>query len=357
MINNNMNFYDIIESFAAKASTAKASTAKAPTTSTAKAPTTSTAKAPITSTAKAPTTSTAKSPTTSTAKSPTTSTAKSPTTSTVSASKSRSISSATSASKPVASSSLMSGVQKLTTVAAGSIVLDSIVDDLIDKEDRIYGCRRSGETIEQLQQLIQPQTVTKAVTPVTPVTNTQGKNICDRVEDKGLEFRKPYLFMLKPPNDIMNINEYNYRLISNIFLNNDNLNKDNKRYLYLFGLFPCKYIPSAYIPLNRKKLLENTKRLDVKSDTISSIFHNEQQFNKHFQNKVKQFMNKNTIYNNLNLSVFGIILIIYWSLVLLFLNYVMLYYLRSSFNNILATILLILLLFSIIWKMIYTVQN
>jgi hypothetical protein len=215
-----------------------------------------------------------------------------------------------------------------------------------------------GETIEQLQQLIQPQSVTTLpVSAVTPVTNTQGKNSCDRVEDKGLEFRKPYLFMLKPPNDIMNINEYNYRLISNIFLNNDNLNKDNKRYLYIFGLFPCKYIPSAYIPLNRKKLLENTKRLDVKSDTISSIFLNEQQFNKHFQNKVKQFMNKNTIYNNLNLSVFGIILIIYWSLVLLFLNYVMLYYLRSSFNNILATILLILLLFSIIWKMIYTVQN
>ena len=216
-----------------------------------------------------------------------------------------------------------------------------------------------GETTEQLQQLIQRRSAqTLPVSAAaTPVTNTQGKNICDRVEDKGLEFRKPYLFMLKPPNDIMNINEYNYRLISNVFLNNDNLNKDNKRYLYIFGLFPCKYIPSAYIPLNRKKLLENTKRLDVKSDTIRSIFLNEQQFNKHFQNKIKQFMNKNTIYNNLNLSVFGIILIIYWSLVLLFLNYVMLYYLRSSFNNILATILLILLLFSIIWKMIYTVQN
>ena len=248
----------------------------------------------------------------------------------------------------------MSGVQKLTTVAAGSIVLDNIVDELIDKEDGIYDDRRLGETTEQLQQRIQRRSaqtlpVSVAATPVT--------NICYRVEDKGLEFRKPYLFMLKPPNDIMNINEYNYRLISNVFLNNDNLNKDNKRYLYIFGLFPCKYIPSAYIPLNRKKLLENTKRLDVKSDTIRSIFLNEQQFNKHFQNKVKQFMNKNTIYNNLNLSVFGIILIIYWSLVLLFLNYVMLYYLRSSFNNILATILLILLLFSIIWKMIYTVQN
>ena len=163
--------------------------------------------------------------------------------------------------------------------------------------------------------------------------------------------------MLKPPNDIMNNNEYNYRLISNIFLNNDNLNTNNKRYLYIFGLFPCKYIPSAYIPLNRKKLLENTKRLDVKSDTVTTVFRNEAQFTKQFHNKIKQFMTKNTIYNNLNLSVFGIILIIYWSLVLLILNYLMLYYYRTFFNNILAAILFILLLFSIIWKMIYTVQN
>jgi len=252
----------------------------------------------------------------------------------------------------------MSGAQKLTTVAAGSIVLDNIVDELID-EKGLFNGRRSGETIEQLHQLIQPQTVTvkPSATTVTPQVPTQDKDNCDRIEDMGLEFRKPYLFMLKPTNDIMNNNEYNYRLICNVFLNNDNLNKDNKRYLYIFGLFPCKYIPSAYIPLNRKKLLENTNRLDVKQDIIKSIFRNEAQFNKQFQNKIKQFMNKNTIYNNLNLSVFGIILIIYWSLVLLFLNYLMLYYFRSSFNNILAGILLILLLFSIIWKMIYTVQN
>ena len=339
-----MNFYDIIESFAAKASTAKA-----PATSTAKAPATSTAKAPATSTA------TAKAPATTTAKAPATSTAKAPATAT--ASKSRSVASTTSASKSAVSSSLMSGAQKLTTVAAGSIVLDNIVDELID-EKGLFNGRRSGETIEQLQEPIRSQTVT-----VTPSATTvkpqvlQDKDNCDRIEDMGLEFRKPYLFMLKPTNDIMNNNEYNYRLICNVFLNNDNLNKDNKRYLYIFGLFPCKYIPSAYIPLNRKKLLENTKRLDVKPDIIKSIFQNEVQFNKQFQNKIKQFMNKNTIYNNLNLSVFGIILIIYWSLVLLFLNYLMLYYFRSSFNNILAGILLILLLFSIIWKMIYTVQN
>ena len=334
-----MNFYDIIESFAAKASSKSSSSAKAPATSTAKAPTTSTAKAPATSTAKAPATSTAKAP------------------ATTSASKSRSVASTTSASKSAVSSSLMSGAQKLTTVAAGSIVLDNIVDELID-EKGLFNGRRSGETIEQLQEPIRSQTVT-----VTPSATTvkpqvlQDKDNCDRIEDMGLEFRKPYLFMLKPTNDIMNNNEYNYRLICNVFLNNDNLNKDNKRYLYIFGLFPCKYIPSAYIPLNRKKLLENTNRLDVKPDIIKNIFQNEVQFNKQFQNKIKQFMNKNTIYNNLNLSVFGIILIIYWSLVLLFLNYLMLYYFRSSFNNILAGILLILLLFSIIWKMIYTVQN
>ena len=337
-----MNFYDIIESFAAKASSKSSSSAKAAT------PVTPTKAAtpvtPVTPT-KAVTPATPVTPTK--AVTPVT-----PTT------RSTSSKATTSASKSAVSSSLMSGAQKLTTVAAGSIVLDNIVDELID-EKGLFNGRRSGETIEQLHQLIQPQTVTvkPSATTVTPQV-LQDKDNCDRIEDMGLEFRKPYLFMLKPTNDIMNNNEYNYRLICNVFLNNDNLNKDNKRYLYIFGLFPCKYIPSAYIPLNRKKLLENTKRLvDVKPDIIKNIFQNEVQFNKQFQNKIKQFMNKNTIYNNLNLSVFGIILIIYWSLVLLFLNYLMLYYFRSSFNNILAGILLILLLFSIIWKMIYTVQN
>ena len=324
-----MNFYDIIESFAAKASSKSSSSAKAAT--------------PVTPT-KAVTPATPVTPTK--AVTPVT-----PTT------RSTSAKATTSASKSAVSSSLMSGVQKLTTVAAGSIVLDNIVDELID-EKGLFNGRRSGETIEQLQEPIRSQTVTvtPSATTVTPQV-LQDKDNCDRIEDMGLEFRKPYLFMLKPTNDIMNNNEYNYRLICNVFLNNDNLNKDNKRYLYIFGLFPCKYIPSAYIPLNRKKLLENTNRLDVKPDIIKNIFQNEVQFNKQFQNKIKQFMNKNTIYNNLNLSVFGIILIIYWSLVLLFLNYLMLYYFRSSFNNILAGILLILLLFSIIWKMIYTVQN
>jgi hypothetical protein len=183
------------------------------------------------------------------------------------------------------------------------------------------------------------------------VTGTGSSN-CERPEEGNLEFRNPYLFMLKPSSNDKN-NDYNYRLISNIFLNDDNL-KENKRYLYIFGLLPCKYIPSAYIPLNRKKLLENNNRLDTE---ITDVFQDVKVFNDNFQKKIKQFMNKSAIYNNLNLSTFGIILIIYWSLVLLILNYVVLYYYGSSFNNILATILFILLLFSIIWKMIYTVQN
>ena len=306
-----MNLYNIIESFAAKASSKSSSKSS----SSAKAPATSTAKTPVTTTA----------------------------------SKSRSVASTTKASKSVVSSSS----PQLTAVAAGSIVLenvaDKIIDEIVDQDSILNGNRRSIQSIEQFQRQEQIQ----------PQIKTQSPDVknCDRVEDKNLEFRKPYLFMLKPPNDIMKNNEYNYRLISNIFLNNDNLNTNNKRYLYLFGLFPCKYIPSAYIPLNRKKLLENTKRLDVKDSDITNVFTNKSEFIKQFHNKIKQFTNTNTIYNNLNLSIFGIILIIYWSIVLLFLNYIMLYYYRNYFNNILAAILFILLIFSIVWKMIYTVQN
>ena len=73
--------------------------------------------------------------------------------------------------------------------------------------------------------------------------------------------------------------------------------------------------------------------------------------------KIKQFTSKESIYNNMNISRFAIILIFFWSIILLLFNYILLYYYRSSFNYILAFILFILLLFSIIWKIIYTVQN
>ena len=160
-----MNFYDIIESFAAKASSKSSSKSSS------------------------------------------------------SAKKSKTIKSTISESKPDVSSSLMSGVQNLTTVATvtgGSIVLDNIVDELID-EKGLFNGRRSGETIEQLQEPIRSQTVTvtPSATTVKPQVPTQDKDNCDRIEDMGLEFRKPYLFMLKPTNDIMNNNEYNYRLIFN----------------------------------------------------------------------------------------------------------------------------------------------
>ena len=119
---NNMNFYDIIESFAAKASSKSSSKSSS------------------------------------------------------SAKKSKTIKSTISESKPDVSSSLMSGVQNLTTVATvtgGSIVLDNIVDELIDEKGLLKG-RRSGEIIEQFQQPNLRQTLTVTpdmpVTPVTPVT-------------------------------------------------------------------------------------------------------------------------------------------------------------------------------------------
>ncbi len=105
-----MNFYDIIESFAAKASSKSSSESS--------------------STAK----------------------------------KSKTIKSTISESKPDVSSSLMSGEQNLTTVATvtgGSIVLDNIVDELIDEKGLLNG-RRSGENIEHFQQLNQRQTLPPA---------------------------------------------------------------------------------------------------------------------------------------------------------------------------------------------------
>jgi len=171
------------------------------------------------------------------------------------------------------------------------------------------------------------------------------------------EFYTPYMYMLKQEKE--NINDlYNYRLIGNIFLNEDNLKPENKHYIYIFGLFPCKYIPSAYIPLNYKNLMQNINRINPNKTTLSKIFkNNDTEIAKQLQNKIKQFISKEAIYNNINISKFAIILTFFWSIILLLFNYTLLYYYRASFNYILASILFILMLFSIIWKIIYTVQN
>ena len=151
--------------------------------------------------------------------------------------------------------------------------------------------------------------------------------------------------------------DYNYRLISNIFLNDNNLNSNNDHYIYLFGLFPCKYIPSAYIPFNYKKLLQNVNRINPKKIIPFTEIFNEKNIAEQLKKKIENFLNENAAYNKLNLYQFAIILIFYWSIILLLINYIFLYYYRSIFNYMLAAILFILLLFSIIWKMIYTIQN
>lgn len=161
------------------------------------------------------------------------------------------------------------------------------------------------------------------------------------------EFLTYFNYMLKQEEENKD-DKYNYRLISNIFLNNNNFKPENIQYIYIFGLFPCKYIPSAYIPLNYKNSMRNKHNIngiDIEID-IEKL-----------SDKIKQFTSKESIYNNMNISRFAIILIFFWSIILLLFNYILLYYYRSSFNYILAFILFILLLFSIIWKIIYTVQN
>ena len=104
------------------------------------------------------------------------------------------------------------------------------------------------------------------------------------------EFQIPYLFMLRQENEDKN-NDYNYRLISNIFLNESNFDPKNDHYLYIFGLFPCKYIPSAYIPFNYKKLLQNIKRINPKDIKLSDIFTNEKPAEE-LKKRIEKFINK-----------------------------------------------------------------
>jgi hypothetical protein len=117
-------------------------------------------------------------------------------------------------------------------------------------------------------------------------------------------------------------------------------------------------MPSAYIPFNYKKLLQNINRINPKNIIkFEEIFKSDVKVQEELKKRIENFTNKDAIYNKINLSLFAIILIFYWSIILLLFNYIFLYYYRSVFNYMLAVILFGLLLFSIIWKMIYTIQN
>ena len=68
------------------------------------------------------------------------------------------------------------------------------------------------------------------------------------------------------------------------------------------------------------------------------------------------FESEHSLYN-FNYLPLTINLIILWTIVIFMTMYISLYYYAELFNYVIAIILTILLVGSIIWKMIYTLQN
>lgn len=65
------------------------------------------------------------------------------------------------------------------------------------------------------------------------------------------EFQQPYNYMLYSKEENID-EEYRYRLLSNIFVDTTYSPKNNQKFLYLFGIFPCDNMPASYIPFNYK---------------------------------------------------------------------------------------------------------
>jgi hypothetical protein len=186
----------------------------------------------------------------------------------------------------------------------------------------------------------------------------------NNIDGKLIEFQKPYLYRLKSNDKYNEDEEYRYRLLSNLLFKP--YNERDPEYLHFFGMLPCDLLPAAYIPLNYKNHIRNFNRLS-KNDKYSEADYKEifnDNFNINDKKTIKEelkkylinFESKHSLYN-FNYVPLTINLIILWTIVIFMIMYISLYYYAELFNYVIAIILTILLVGSIIWKMIYTLQN
>ena len=186
----------------------------------------------------------------------------------------------------------------------------------------------------------------------------------NNIDNKLIEFQKPYLYRLKSKDKYDEDEEYRYRLLSNLLFTS--YNQRDPEYLYFFGMLPCDLLPSAYIPLNYKNHLRNFNRLSkndkFSEDNYKDIFNDNFNINdkKAIKEELKKYLisfeSEHSLYN-FNYVPLTINLIILWTIVIFMIMYISLYYYAELFNYVIAIILTILLVGSIIWKMIYTLQN
>jgi hypothetical protein len=181
-------------------------------------------------------------------------------------------------------------------------------------------------------------------------------------EIKLKEFQVPYLYMLKSLD--YNVDEiYRYRLITQSLLKK--YDEKDPEYLYLFGLLPCDLIPAAYIPFNYKNFTRNFNR--ISKNDLFRLEHYKKVYGdgfelpqkdaikKKFNEILKDFDNPHTLYN-FEFLYFTMNIIILWIFVVVLFMYIFCYYYNNVFNYIMAGIIFALLTFSIVWKMIYTMQ-
>ena len=197
-----------------------------------------------------------------------------------------------------------------------------------------------------------------------------GSESKNNMQNKIKEFQQPYLYRLKSTNE--EDEDYRYRLLSNLLFSP--YDEKDPEYLYFFGIIPCELIPSAYIPLNYKNHSKNFYRLSKNDKFVEA--HYKETYNKILQgdvesdfsfddkkiikeelkNMLTNFESNDSIYN-FNYLPMTINIIILWTIVIFMIMYISLYYYAQIFNYILAITVSVLLVLSIIWKMIYTLQN
>ena len=152
--------------------------------------------------------------------------------------------------------------------------------------------------------------------------------------------------------------------------------------MYLYGMLPVDLIPAAYLPfrydnpqINFSKLTYNDTlpdsyyksafRNSIIQPYITNHYNDEkkaiQEFKKDLKNYFKYYLNDilqnhESVYNRFNSDGLIIITCIFWMIVLIFLMKTLYYHFSDVYTYLVFGMIILLLIFAVLWKMLYTLQ-
>lgn len=183
-----------------------------------------------------------------------------------------------------------------------------------------------------------------------------------------LEFQ-PKIYMLD--NELAEQDSVNvrYSILSKTVVNKIENDDDS---IYVYGVLPVDMIPAAYLPFRYDNPDINFNRLTY-NDTLPDSYYKsvfklsdlntkdigvvKNDLKKLFRNILSNRLNNpQSIYNSFNINMMIVIACLFWFVILIFLMKVLYYSHNTIYTYLIFVFIVVLLLFAVVWKMIYTLQ-